>query len=359
MKTHFPNSYAEINLESITRNLREVRSKVGIEKILSVVKCNAYGHGAVRVARRAEPEVDWFGVASVDEAIELRMGGIKKPILVFEVPTSRTAAAYQTHGLTATVSSKAHFSVLMDGTKYHLNFDTGMNRLGFHPLEAEDVRQLAVANQRLICSGIYSHFATADDPGSGFVQTQLDRFREVLTYFGEIPLVHMSNTGGAVHYHRDIEQFTMIRSGLTQLGYTAGDVQVDWLTPVLTWKTRLAQVRNIEAGESVSYGRSWTAKSDGYIGTIPTGYGDGIPRALSNKLKVFINGRLYPVVGNVTMDYIMVHLGDDKLPVDAEVTLLGGEAWDASHWAKAAGTNVHEILTRLSGGRMARSYTDY
>jgi len=356
LKLNFPNSIAEIDLQGITANLDKVRNHTSAEKILSVVKCNAYGHGAVKVARQAEPSVDWFGVAFVDEAIELRMGGIIKPILVFEVPSARTAAAYQTHALTATVSDLTHFSTLMDGTKYHINFDTGMNRLGFAPEQAAEVRKMAVAQQRLICSGIYSHYATADDPGSEFVDSQQQNFRSVLKHFEEVPLVHMSNTGGAVHYK--IDQFNMVRSGLTQLGYTAGREQVDWLTPVLTWKSRLVQVRKINAGETVSYGRTWSAKKDGYIGTIPVGYGDGIPRTLSNKLKVFIDGAFYPLVGNVTMDYIMVNLGDKKLPVETEVTLMGGDGWSAAEWAEAGGSNVHEILTGLSG-RMARSYTNY
>ncbi|CAN5347207.1 alanine racemase [soil metagenome] len=356
MKLHFPNSYAEIDLQTITQNLQELKRRTGVEKILSVVKCNAYGHGAVQVARRAEEDVDWFGVASVDEAIELRMEGIKKSILVFEVPSSHNAAAYQTHGLTATISDFAHFSILMDGTRYHLNFNTGMNRLGFHTSQAEDVRKMAVASPRLVCTGIYSHFATADDPGSEYVYTQHERFRSLLNNFDEIPLVHMSNTGAGVHY--DIDHFNMIRTGLTQLGYTAGKKQPDWLKPVLTWKSRLAQVRKITKGESVSYGGTWTASDDGYIGTLPVGYGDGVPRSLSNKLQVLVEGDFYPIVGNVTMDYIMIKLGPKKLPVDEEVTLMGGNAWNAAQWADAAGTNVHEILTGLSN-RMARNYIDF
>lgn len=356
MKLHFPNSYAEIDLPTITKNLTELRKRTSAKKILSVVKCNAYGHGAVRVARQAEQNADWFGVASVDEAIELRMGGIKKPILVFEVPTSQTAAAYQTHGLTATISDKVHFSILMDGTKYHLNFNTGMNRLGFSSDQAAEVRRLAVANQRLICSGIYSHFATADDPGSDEVLKQHKQFTSILEHFGEVPLVHICNTGGAVHYNLD--PFDMIRTGLSQVGYTSGRQQVDWLEPALTWKSKVVLVRKIRAGESVSYGGTWTATEDGYIGTIPVGYGDGVPRSLSNRLQVSVDGVLYPVVGNVTMDYIMINLRKKKLPAGVEVTILGGEGWDAAKWAEEAGTNVHEILTGLSG-RMARSYTDY
>lgn len=356
MKLHFPNSYAEIDLPKITKNLRELRSRMSANKILSVVKCNAYGHGAVRVAKQVEPDVDWFGVAFVDEAIELRMGGIKKPILVFEVPSARTAAAYQTHGLTATVSDVTHFSVLMDGTKYHLNFDTGMNRLGFSPDQAAEVRKMAVANQRLICSGIYSHYSMADDPGFDEVKQQLNAFQNVLKHFKEVPLVHIANTGGAVHY--DLKEFDMIRTGLVQLGYAAGRVQPDWLKPVLTWKSKVVQVKKIDEGERVSYGGTWTADDDCHIGTIPVGYGDGVPRSLSNKLEVSVNGKMYPVVGNVTMDYIMINLGETKLSANSEVTIMGGDAWSAADWAQKAGTNVHEILTGLSD-RMARSYTDY
>lgn len=356
MKLHFPNSYAEIELQTLTKNLKELRKRSASEKILSVVKCDAYGHGAVRVARQAEPDVDWFGVAYVDEAIELRMGGIKKPILVFEVPSARTAAAYQTHGLTATVSDLTHFSMLMDGTKYHLNFNTGMNRLGFSPEQAPEVRKMAVANQRLICSGIYSHYSMADDPGAKEVEQQLEAFKKVLSHFKEVPLVHICNTGGALHY--DLEPFDMIRTGLIQLGYAAGRVQPDWLEPVLTWKSKVVQMNKIQKGGSVSYGGTWTADEESYVGTIPVGYGDGVPRSLSNKLQVLVEGIMYPVVGNVTMDYIMINLGAKKIPADSEVIILGGDAWNAARWAEEAGTNVHEILTGLSG-RMARSYTDY
>lgn len=356
MKLHFPNSYANIELQTITKNLKELRKRTTAEKILSVVKCNAYGHGAVRIARQAEPDVNWFGVASVDEAIELRLGGIKKPILVFEVPSARTAAAYQTHGLTATISDLTHFSILMDGTKYHLNFNTGMNRLGFSPAQAQEVRKLAVSNQRLICSGIYSHYSMADDPGAGEVERQLKTFKDVLTHFKEIPLVHICNTGGAVHYN--LEEFNMIRTGLVQLGYAAGHDQPDWLEPVLTWKSKIVQVKKIKKGQRVSYGGTWTAEEECYIGTVPVGYGDGVPRSLSNKLMINVRGEMYPVVGNVTMDYIMINLGNRKISAETEVTILGGEAWNASKWAAEADTNVHEILTGLSD-RMARSYTDY
>lgn len=356
LKIHFPSSVAEINLDTLKENISVLKKKHPGKKILSVVKCNAYGHGATQCAKHIENEIDWFGVASVDEGIELRMGGIQKPVLVFGVPSDETAAAYVTHNLTATVSHSVHFSTLMDGTSYHINFDTGMRRLGFTLDEAGEVRKLAVANQRLVCTGIYSHFATADDPGSKFAKDQHSRFKEVISHFKEIPLVHMSNTGAVLHY--DFDHFDMIRTGLALLGYNSGRTVTDWVRPVLTWKTNISQVRPIKKGETVSYSATWTCPEDGYLATLPVGYGDGLPRSLSNKLQVFAEGKMYPQAGNVTMDYAMVFLGQDRLNPGTEVTLLGGNGWSAAQWAEQAGTNVHEILTNLNGGRMVRNYVD-
>lgn len=354
MKIHFPNSVAKIDLSVISKNIQNIRDRCGNKKILAVVKCDAYSHNAVKVSSRIEDDVDWFAVACVDEGIELRMAGIKKPILVFGVPTEQNAAAYQTHNLTATVSHKTHFSILMDGTSYHINFDTGMGRLGFMPDQASEVRELAVANQRLTCSGIYSHYATADDPGSDFVETQHKRFRSILEYFKEIPLVHMSNTGAVANYP-DLNHFDMVRTGLGMLGYNPGLTRHDWLIPALTWKSVIAQVRPIQKGEVVSYSSTWTCPDDGFLATLPVGYGDGIPRSLSNKLQVKINGKMYPQVGNVTMDYIMVYLGNDKVTVDQEAILMSRDAWNAHDWAESGKTNVHEIMTNIQN-RVFRSF---
>ena len=346
MKNNFPKSWAEIRLDLISKNIEAVKSQHSGKKLLAVVKCDAYSHGAVQVARHIEEDVDWFGLATVDEGIELRMAGIKKPILIFAVPTAETAAAYVTHNLDATVSSKVHFSILMDGTSYQINFDTGMNRLGFKPEEAEEVRSLAVANQRLICSGIYSHYATADDPGSDFVYEQQDRFNELSKYFSEVPLLHMSNSGAVTHYP-DLNHFDMVRCGLNLYGYCAGKVQVDIYEPTLEWKTNLVQVRPIRKGEGVSYGGYWSAPEDGYLGTIEVGYGDGLPRSLTNKLEVLIEGERFPLAGNVTMDYVMVYLKQKKFKPETEVLLLGKKGAGAAEWAELAGTNVHEILTNI------------
>lgn len=347
MKQNFITSIAEIDLDLAVRNLKEIKNRSNGKKLLSVVKCNAYSHGAPQLSKALEEVVDWLAVANVDEGIQLRMSGIRKPVLVFAVPDDETAAAYITHNLTATVSDLGHFSILMDGTSYHLNFDTGMGRLGFFPEQAEEVRKMAVVHQRLVCKGIYSHYATADDPGSELVAQQHVRFRSVLTHFGEINLVHMSNTGAAVNYP-DLDHFDMIRTGLGILGYSSGTTRYDWLKPILNWSTEIAQVRRIRQGSSVSYGSTWVAPHDGWLATLPVGYGDGVPRSLSNQLQVWIDGDFYPQVGRVTMDMMMVFLGNKKLPVKSRAELIGGKGWNAHDWAETAGTNVHEILTNLS-----------
>jgi len=355
LKNNFPNSYATISKELLRQNLTVLKHKAGVAKALAVVKCDAYRHGARQVSRAVKEVADWFAVASVDEAIDLRMGGITKPILVFGVPTYENAAAYQTHGLTATISHKTHFSILMDGTEYHLNFDTGMGRLGFKPRQAEEVREQAVLNQRLICSGIYSHHSSSDEPDSDFVRIQHERFKDVLSRFSEVPIKHMSCTGTVGNYP-DLDHFDMIRSGIGMVGYNSSSIRFNWLEPALEWRSGIAQIRPISKGEVVSYSSTWMCPEDGFLATLPVGYGDGIPRSLSNRLNVFINQKAYQQVGNITMDYTMVYLGNDKVNPGSEAVLIGN-SYNAQNWAEAAGTNTHEILTNITD-RVEKRYTE-
>lgn len=332
------------------------------------MKADAYGHGAAITARYLDPYVDWFAVATMDEGVELRLSGVTKPILVLGVPSEQTAPAYISHNLTATISHPSHFSLLMDGTRYHLNVDTGMHRLGVQPDQYEEVRSLAILNQRLIASGIYSHLSTADDAKSEFVKTQESSFKEVLSFFPEIPLRHLLNSSG-LFYHQ-LERFDMVRMGLVQWGYLPGDpkqnvipeMQNAWnaIRKVLTWSSRIVETRKISRGEGVSYGARWKAPEDGFISTIPVGYADGLFRLASGKISVMLhhsNGPIrFPIVGSITMDYIMIFTGDMKISSGTKVDLLtdnGPDAWD---WAQAADTIPFEVLTRLSN-RVVREYS--
>lgn len=373
MRHTFHNSLATIDLGILRENAAILRGLLpdGV-KLLSVVKADAYGHGAARCALVLDTLVDWFAVASVDEGIELRMSGVRKPILILGVPEDRTAAAFVSHNLTATISHPSHFSVLMDGTRYQINIDTGMRRLGITPDHYREVRTLAVLNQRLICSGIYSHYATADDPDSPMTELQHERFEHALREFPEIPLRHISNASGLL-YH-DLPLHGMVRVGLPMWGYLPGDPAkaatsvlprhretIDRLRKVLTWRSSIVQTRPISKGESVSYGATWVAPEDGFISTVPTGYADGIRRGLSGRLKVLVfepgndDPLMVPVVGRITMDYVMLYHPDRPLNVGSTVEFIGNHGMDASVWANDLETIPYEILTGITR-RVPREY---
>jgi alanine racemase len=340
------NSTVEINLEKLKKNLQSLRTHINEEtRVLAVVKADAYGHGAVEVADTLEPLVEAFAVNDIHEGIELRKQGITKPILVFEVPQKSMASQYRVHNLTATVSADEHFEWLPNGSSYHLNFDTGMGRLGFDVAEAEHVSELVKEYNNLFCTGLYSHFATADRPGSDYVNKQHRLFKTIRSHFPDTLTTHIANTGGTAFYPSD--QFDMVRLGIGLYGYAPGKKSINGISPILQWKSRLVQVKAITEQSSVSYGANWQAPEDGFLGIIPVGYDDGLKRSLSEELTVRINGQKYPLVGNITMNFTMVFLGDDEYKPGTTVELLYPEnnAWD---WASKIDTIPYEILTSIN-----------
>lgn len=353
LETNYSESIARIDLASLEQNLEFLKRKSGTDKVMAVVKANAYGHGVTDIASFLENKVSQFAVATLDEGIQLRKSGIETPILVFGVPKSGYASAYKHYNLTATISQASHFGLLNEGTEYHLIFDTGMRRNGFYANEVEEVLQNVKKYSNLKCRGIYSHYSTADEPGSDFVLDQFTRFNNIRKHFPDDITAHMSNTAAVLHY--DVDHFNMLRPGLGLLGYAPGKVQSEDLQPVLNWETEVVLIRSIRKGDRVSYGGTWTAPRDGYLATLPVGYGDGIPRALSNRLEVRINDKFYPVVGNVTMDFCMVFPGNNKIKTGSTVHLLGIRGWRANTWAEKAGSITHEILCGLTP-RIKRFY---
>jgi len=352
-ETEYSGSEATINLNSLNKNLEFLKQKSGKENVIAVVKANAYGHGALSISKHLEEKVSQLAVASVDEGIQLRKAGIELPILVFGVPSHANAAAYSRYRLTATVSHPGHFSLLPAGTGYHLNFDTGMRRVGLFPSQVEEVLQAMQKHKDIDCRGIYSHYATADDPGSEYVQTQHELFTEIRAQFPtEIP-AHMSNSAAVLHY--DVDHFEWIRVGIGLMGYAPGKTQPDGLIPALNWTTHAVMIRKINTGDRVSYGGTWRAPYAGYLATLPVGYADGIPRVLSNRLHVKIGEKMFPVVGNVTMDYCMVFLGEKRIKTGSVVHLMGRHGWPANTWAELANSITHEILCRLTP-RVRRRY---
>lgn len=347
------NSLITVDLDTISRNLQVLKSycKPGIQQ-MAVVKADAYGHGAIKVAQATAGQVNWFAVNDVKEAVELRENGIKNPILVFGVPEEKETSLYKKYGITATVSSLAHFQLLQAGTEYHLNFGTGMNRLGFRPGQVEDVLAAKEKYSDLNCTGIYSHFATADEPGSAKVEQQLQLFRDLRSHFGSDLLTHLCNTAGTVE--RPEGQFDLVRNGIGMYGYSPGETAIPGLKPALSWRTKIVQVNRVKQSETVSYGAAWKAEADGYIGIIPVGYSDGIPRSLSGNFSVMIEGKRYPVAGTITMNYCMVSLGNMKIEPGTEVDLLN-DTRTAKGWADTLETIPYEILTGLSN-KICRKY---
>lgn len=340
-------SVITVDISAIRHNLQVIRKLAGTEaEMMPVVKANAYGHGSVEVAAALQNDVDRFAVNSVDEGVELRNQGIELPILVFGVPNNETANLYTDFNLTATVSEMSHFTILPAGTEYHLNFDTGMGRLGIHAGRADEAAEEMEKHSALICTGIYSHFATSDVPGSEKVLIQLKRFRKIRSQFPEQLTAHMANTGGACFYEGTA--FDLIRPGIGIYGYAPAEIEIEHVKPALNWSSKLVQVNPIAEGDTVSYGANWEAPRDGFVGVIPVGYEDGLKRVLSGKIHFRIDGKKYPQVGNITMNYCMVFLDQDHLPVGTRVELIRSSKNDLSHWAKLAGTIPYEILTSLS-----------
>lgn len=351
------NSTAIIYLNRLEHNVRLLKEHLadGVRQ-LAVIKADAYGHGAVQVAHFLQNKVDWFAVASMQEAIELRESGIKKDILVFGPPTVHTGPFYAQLGITAVVGQISQLQWLDENTSYHLQFDTGMGRFGFDPKEATQVADAIRNYPMLRLTGVMTHFASADNPNDDSVREQLEQFYSVRNTFGHDLLYHSANSGGVLFY-KDTH-FSMVRHGISMYGYPPGDEPVQGLQPVMEWESYLAAVKPIQKGMKVSYHSTWTCPEDGYLGVVPVGYADGYRRNLTGKARMIVGEKSYPVVGIITMDYTMLYLGKDDLKVGIPVTILDQERITADDLGKAIGSISYEILCGISKRRVRRAYRE-
>lgn len=351
-----------VDLGAISRNLQRLRHRSGARRVIAAVKADAYGHGLVPVAIHLEPEVSAFGVATVEEGVQLRAAGIAKPIFKFSPALDDELAAAIAARLTLTVGSldgaraaaraAREAGVVVD---VHLKVDTGMRRVGVEPSDAPDVAAAISAERSLRLEGIFTHLAAADaDDGRAFTEQQLRVFRgaveAVRGAVGDVEWVHTANSAGILGFELDGD--TAVRPGIALYG---GGL----LEPVARWTSTVLFVKRVRAGESVSYGRTWTAPRDTTIATLAVGYGDGYSRLNSNRGRVLIAGASYPVFGRVCMDQTMVDLGShaDVRPGD-EVVLMGDsgdERITVEELAGTMGTIPYEV-TCLITGRVARSY---
>jgi alanine racemase len=361
---------AYIDLEALRANVDAVRQRVAPARIMGIVKANAYGHGLIRVAKELIGSgVDALGVAFLEEGVRLRRAGVKAPILVLGGIIGNQIRAFVEHDLEITASSPYKLgqieevaSAMRKRAKVHLKIDTGMERIGIHWQNAEKLFEAAINAKHCDVMGAFSHLARSESDDKSYTKLQLERFSEATDFFRKralpIPPRHIANSG-AILQHPDAF-FEIVRPGLILYGlYPSPEVErTVRLQPVLSLKTRVVYFKVVKKDSPVSYNGRWIAPEDTRVVTLPVGYGDGYSRGLSNKASVLIHGKRYPIVGAVTMDALMVDIGQDSAFNGDEVVLIGAQG-DASirceELAEILGTIPYEILTSINT-RVPRQY---
>jgi alanine racemase len=361
-------SWIEIDERRLRGNARFFRELLGSRtKLMAVVKANAYGHGARLVAPRLRSDVDWFGVDSLEEAEELKSAGIEEPILIMG-HTEPADAGRVVHGGFRQVLFRRDVAEALSkaakaekkSARVHLKVETGLNRLGVEP---KDILELVEGLEGLEVEGVYTHFADVEDPESTFFRRQIEKLREAVAGLPGPLLVHASPTAGALLHPE--AALTLARVGIGLYGIWPSPATRRAmegraaLSPVLTWKSRIAQVKTVPAGGTVGYDVTYRAPSERRIAVVPVGYCDGYDRRLSNRGRVLVGGRRAPVVGRVAMNMFMADVTEVAARDGDEAVLLGEqgeESLTAEEMAETIGTIAYEVLARLSP-RLPRRFT--
>lgn len=362
---------AFVDLGALRANVAAIRARVGsARRIMGIVKANAYGHGLERVAQQLVKDgVDELGVAFLEEGIALRRAGVTVPILVLGGIIGNQIHHFLEFDLMMTASSVYKLRQIEQRAaaqgrpaRVHLKIDTGLERIGTHWDTAHRLLEAAVRARYCEIAGVYSHLAQADRADPAYTRLQLERFLECTAYFArhglETPPRHLANSGAILQYPDT--WFDMVRPGIMLFGvYPTAEVERSVpLRPVLSLETRVVYFKVVRAGCPVSYDSTWTAPRNTRVVTLPVGYGDGYPRALSGQAQVLVNGRRYPVVGRITMDALMVDIGQDSAFNDDPVVLLGrqdGEVITVDEIAGWLHTIPYEVLTAINT-RVPRVY---
>ncbi|WP_438351878.1 alanine racemase [Paenibacillus sp. FA6] len=379
MQVNYRATTAEINLDNLRTNYEAFRSVLPEEMmILACVKANAYGHGAVGVAKELEKVgVDYLSVAFLDEALELRRAGITLPILILGYIAPEAIRVAWENDITVTLFSQVALDAISQlpelsvakPLRVHIKIDTGMGRLGLLPgEEAIAFIEQAFSIQGIQVEGLFTHYAKADEEDKSYTLEQYRRFQSVADELGErgyeIPIIHTGNSATAI----DMPQlsYNMVRIGISLYGLYPSDEVNDQkiaLTPVLTLKTQIVHVKKLPPHWGISYGTKYVTEDDEVIATLPIGYADGYSRMLSGKAEVLIRGRRIPIVGTICMDQCMVSLQTfaeeaEEIQVGEEVVLIGqqsGECITADELASKIGTIHYEVICMLAA-RVPRHY---
>jgi alanine racemase len=398
MVTNMPNKvqfdgrpvWAEVKLSALTHNLRAIQrhlasrrkaagAKSGPPKVLAVVKANAYGHGAVPVARAlAKAGADWFGVTCSAEGIELREGGIRKPILLLTGFWEGEEKRIIQHNLTPAVTrceqlwslDRAAAKARHGPALFHLKIDTGMNRLGLAPSDVPRFAKTLASCPHLRLQGIFTHFASSEEFTHDKTERQRQAFEVILERLRELkieaPLIHLANSAAVVS--RPETWAGMVRPGLILYGHhqsyqppqrDTDAAEMVPLRPVLSLRARIISLRDIPPGQGVGYNSRWTASRPSRVAVIAIGYADGLPRGLTNKGRVIVRGQFAPLVGTVSMDLSAVDVTDvAEVRLGDVATIYGSDgqaAQQVSDVAKVLGTVTSDLCCDL-GPRVPRIY---
>lgn len=327
---------AAIDLDAAEHNFNVTRAKLPENvKLLCVIKADAYGHGAVPLAKLFEGRADFYGVACIEEAIELKKAGIKTPVLILGAVPKEFYSDIVKYDIRVPIfnlkDAKALSAEAVKQSKtapFHFCVDTGMSRIGFQVnKESADACLEITKLPNIEAEGLFSHFATADEKDLSKAIAQRDKFKEFIKLLEErginIPIKHINNSAGIMNFD---EYFDMCRMGIILYGlYPSHEVDENLLKikPVMEWRAHITHIKELEPGREISYGGTYKTGETRRIATIPVGYADGYPRCLSNKGKVIINGEFAPITGRVCMDQFMVDITGIDAKVGDTVVLVG------------------------------------
>jgi alanine racemase len=367
----FP-TWAEVDLDRFARNVASIDAAIGPGcSVLLVVKADAYGHGAVEIARAAvDAGVSMLGVATLHEGIELRTAGLTTPIVILSPSLASEAEEILEHRLTPCVSSLGFADLLArraaareTRARIHVEVDTGMGRTGVSDEDAVEFLKRVSAMRHLELEGVFTHFPDADSGNTFFAERQLRRFQQILEQLAEagvaVPIRHAANSAGILSLPQS--RLDMVRPGILAYGFypSARVPRSIEVSGVMSFKSRVVQIREVPAGRFISYGRTYQTARATRVGVLPVGYGHGLPWLLSNRGEVLIRGRRAPMIGRVTMDLTMVDVTEIPDVALGDEAVLWGEQKGASitleEVAERAETIPYEILCSM-GKRVVRVF---
>lgn len=374
-ETSFYNTYAQVDLDRIAHNYREIRNILApTTELMCIVKANAYGHGAVEVARvLAKEGASMLGVATITEGVELREAGITTPVLVLGGIQEQHVEAVVDYNLSQTVTSREIIQKLSDYAqasgktpKVHLKIDTGMGRLGIRPGKELDFFLPVLKKCRNIeVEGVYTHFAASEDTDRSYTNLQMRRFKSAIRAVDEAGIKcryrHCYNSAAIINHPELYSFFNLVRPGLILYGYYPCDTWLKFINikPAMQVKSKITYVKTVHPGDSVGYGRTYIADRDTRVATIGIGYADGYSRRLSNTGYAIVKGKKVPLIGRISMDQCCLDVSEVEDVKLGDVVTLIGEDGASSIWANEIaemfGSIAAEVLTAL-GRRVLRIY---